>query len=225
MQAQQPEQPQPPIFLLKEDRLPLVDVASSVDEAEEHLTGHDRYDRSQGGSGILDRPENSYYDSLGAGLEPQRTSDDRIQLVLTGKGIELQLLQEVVSRGFNALSAEIGAEALEMVTDDAHGNQELGRLIQVWPTSRGLSDLLRPPDVGLHSEKLLTTINSRFVETRAEILPEVGDEDLPQVLSGGPSDVIFVRLPKTETTSLPVRGTLWHNAWHIAKGICLSCSH
>jgi hypothetical protein len=68
---------QPPIFLLKEhDLLALVDVAPSIAEAEAHLTDHDAFDRSQGGSGVIDRPGNLYYDALGTGLEPRRRPDD-----------------------------------------------------------------------------------------------------------------------------------------------------
>jgi hypothetical protein len=187
---------QPPIYMLKDkDPLPLVDVARSVAEAEGHLTGHDQYGRSQGGNGVIGRPGNGYYDNLGNGLEPRRTPDNKIELVFTEQHIDVEQLLEIATLGFNALSAEVGAETAVMATGRSYRNRRLRELIQAWPSSRNLGNVLSPLNSGPYPEEISEELARRFLA------------------------------PGLRSWGNPYKNGVFHNAWHIAKGICLNCPH
>jgi hypothetical protein len=191
---------QPPIFLLKpRDSLPLVDVASTVAVAEIHLTGHDQLDRQQGGSGVIGRLDCSYYDSLGQGLEPARTADGKIELILTEQRVEIALLNEIVQHGFNALRAEAVAQSPASILGLVHADQNVSEFTKKWPSSDSVERALRPPDQELKTAQLSADLAMRFLA--------------PSVIPGDrPGDLRY-------------RGSFLHNCWHIAKGICLNCPH
>jgi hypothetical protein len=144
---------------------------------------------------MIGRPDCLYYDSLGQDLEPARTVDDRIELTLTGEQIDVGLLNEVVQHGFSALSAEAAAQAAAGTTSLSQASQEGSKLFKDWPLLHSVDHALRPVDRELQFTDFSKEVVSRFLA--------------PSLHSGDPF----------------YRGSFFHNAWHIAKGICLNCPH
>lgn len=187
---------QPPIFLLKpNDSLPLVDIVPSIGAAENHLTDHDQFDLGEGGEGVVDRSDDLYSDSVGNILQPRRTSDDRIELVLTGQQIGLGFLCNLAIQGFNALSVAGGAQSITLLTQGTPGNQELSEILTQLPSSHGLREILLPPSAESDPTDLLADIARRFM------------------------------VPDEPEGTFDVRGSFLHNTWHIWKGICPTCRH
>jgi hypothetical protein len=188
-------QPQPPILMFKRnDPLPLVDVASTLFDAQDHLSGHDVFDQEKGGYGVLSSPDNLYYDSAGYELVAQRTESKTIELIPTEQQIDLESLRDLVLLGFNALSASIGMEAVTMITLGTPRTGDMSNLVKKWPPSEPSDSILRPADPALGGG-LLDELARRFA------------------------------VPEFDEATGDTKGSLFHTAWHIAKGICLSCRH